>query len=143
MDIKSSDGSRISQTISANPNGATYYLAKFGRKLLENEEKLDGEEISRPKLYYVDPSLKSGLPRKCFILLGVDVQLTVHPPDTVPATTESAARIPEMKRHMSSSEGYDTMTDATSEAMSEVTSDTSDSLIKAIFISCAINWKII
>ena len=55
------------------------------------------------------------------------MQLTVHPPDTVPATTESSDRIPEMKRIMSSSEGYDTMTDATSEAMSEVSFNTSDS----------------
>ena len=54
------------------------------------------------------------------------MQLTVHPPDTVPAATESSDRIPEMKRHVSSSEGYDTMTDATSEAMSEVTVNTSD-----------------
>ena len=89
-------------------------------------KKIGRGEISRPKLYYVDPSLKSGLPRKCFILLGVDVQLIVHPPDTIPANTESSAGIPEMKRHVSSSEGYDTMTDATSEAMSEVTSNTSN-----------------
>ena len=63
------------------------------------------------------------------------MQLTVHPPDTVPTSTDSSGRIPEMKRHLSSSEGYDTMTDATSEAMSEVSFNASDSLINVIFIN--------